>query len=119
MDIVAPAVAGFFAVTSAVLGWRLKRVSDEKDRKASIKKERLDELKNLYMDVVANFDGAFKQVAAQSEFTLSDGFSTTGARLHLLAPHSIIELYDEACSLFDSWSILHSKATPPRREVNA
>lgn len=115
--IIAAAIAGIFAIASAFMAWKLKHSSDERSRMLALEKERRDETKELYTNVFALFEKAIRQVRSHDEFTLADEFASANAKINLLAPESVSDLYMESCSLLESWSNLYVKASPRRTKM--
>lgn len=112
VNIISAIIAGFFAVTSAYFAWRLKKKSEEDTRGANLEIERRAEIKELYTGVFTLFEKAIKQILNSDEDTLSDEFSETNARIHLLAHNDVVSLYTETCEFLESWSKLQAKASP-------
>lgn len=110
-------IAGLFATVSAIIAWRLKSSSDEKQRIATLEKEHRDETKELYTRVFVLFEKAIRQELRLEEFTLGGDFSNTSAQIHLLATKQVGEQYSRVAALLERWSVLHRKATPQQMKV--
>ncbi len=115
--VIAVIITGIFTLISAVIAWRLKVFSMEKAREFSLKKEKYEELKEIYTMSFSLFENAIRQVMHLDEFTLAHEFSKINAKIHLLAPENITEQYSLACSVLESWSALYIKASPKRNKI--
>jgi len=115
--VIAAIIAGISAIISAVIAWRLNAYSTEKHREFSLKKEKYDELKDLYTRSYSLFENAIRQVQNFDEFTLAQECSEINAKIRLLAPENIAEQYELACSVLESWSSLYVKASPKRIKI--
>jgi len=114
---IAATIAGIFALVSPFITWKLKNASDERARLIALDKERRDEIKQLYSDIIGQFDQVIKQVFQGESFNLPREVSESTAKVHLLAPAKIAAQYFDVCSLLEAWSQLHYKATPPKMKV--
>ncbi len=117
-EYVAPAIAGVFAVATAILAWRLKNSSDEQARRTALEKERRDEVRQLYTTTFVLFEQAIRQVLQKEEFRLAREFSEINAKMHLLAPEKVTEQYFRTSRLLEEWSRLHAKASRPQWDLN-
>lgn len=114
---VGPAVAGFFALLSAYLAWRLKRAGDERERKVAIAVERRKELRELYAEIFVYLEQAIKHCVTQTPLDLTTGQSRANAKLRLLASEEINLAYDDVADKLHVWSILHAKASPRQMQI--
>jgi hypothetical protein len=96
---IAAIISGVFAIVSAFIAWMLKNSSDERARIMALKKEKRDEIKQLYTDTYTLFDNATRQVLNKEEFTLAQAFNENNARIHLLTPENIVTQYPGVASL--------------------
>jgi hypothetical protein len=102
---------------SPFITWKLKNASDERAIRTALRKERRDEIKRLYTDIVVLFEQTIKQVLNKEEFTLVREISEANAKIQLLAPEKIAAQYFDVVSLLEEWSQLHHKATPRQLRV--
>ena len=109
---IAAIVAGIFAIVSAFITWRLKTATDEKVHHSTEKKQKRDEITQLFSDTFTLFETAMRQVLKREEFSLEEAFSKNNAKIHLLAPENIVTKYSEVGALMESWSRLRAKASP-------
>jgi hypothetical protein len=114
---IAATIAGIFAIVSPFITWKLKNSSDERARLIALDKERRDEIKRLYSDIIVQFELVIKQVLQGESFNLAREISDSTAKVHLLAPAKIAAQYFDVCSSLEEWSQLHYKATPPKTKV--
>ena len=114
---IAATIAGIFAIISAFIAWRLKTSSDARGQMDAQNKERRDEMKQLFTDTFTLFEQAIRQVLNREEFSLEESFSENNAKIHLLAPESVVAKYSEVGLLLEGWSRLHFKASPRQMKV--
>lgn len=112
--IIAPIISGVFAIISAVIAWRLKIFVTENAREFNLKKEKYDELKELYTESFSLFENLIRLVMDFNKNTLTQECSKINAKIHLLAPKNIIEQYVQSSLLLESWSSLYAKASPKK-----
>ncbi|AVD81771.1 hypothetical protein C4Q28_06160 [Pseudomonas sp. SWI6] len=114
---IAAIIAGFFAVGSAFIAWKLKNSTDAARDENDRKNMRREERKALYTETFQLFEGAMREILSGDEFTLAEAFSKNNAKIHLLAPEDISNKYSEVACILESWSRLHAKASPRRMKV--
>ena len=112
ISIVTAVIAGIFAIISAFLAWRLKQKTDENTQKAITEKEKREEIKSLYIDILTVFENTVGEIGNNKEYTQAYVISEIGAKARLLAPEKVYELFAEAAFLVESWAQLHYRATP-------
>jgi len=117
IPLVSAAIAGFFAVVCAVLAWKLKNATDQKARLEALRKERRDELKNLFSAIYTFFEQAIGVALRNEQFVLSPEQSQINARVRLLAPEPIIAQYFKVAGLLERWSQLHYRAMPRQMQI--
>ena len=115
--VIAAIIAGISAMISAIIAWKLSALSTEKAREFSLKKEKYDELKDIYTKSFSLFENAIRQVLNFDEYTLAQEFSEINAKIRLLAPENIAEQYELTCSILESWSSLYVKTSPKRIKI--
>ena len=114
---VAAIIAGLFAILSPFVTWRLKDASDERARSISLRKERREELKQLFGDIFTMFEQAIGHARRSEQFVLSPEQSHINARVRLLAPEPIIAQYFKVAGLLERWSQLHYRAMPRQMQI--
>lgn len=115
--VVASIVAGIFLLTSAVLGWKLKTLSDGRAELQARTQARSNELKALYADVLQLFEVAIKEIRSGAKLTLSTEFSRVSTHVHLLAASEVVSQYQKAAIAFETWAELHVQTLPTRMDV--
>ncbi len=114
---IAAVIAGIFAITSPFITWKLKSSSDRERERVAHSKERYEEEKLLYTNTFQLLEEAIRQVLERDKYTLAKAFSENNAKIHLIAPESVIDQYSETTSLLESWSALHAMASPRKTKV--
>jgi len=114
---IAAVIAGIFAIISACISWKLKDGTDKKINKENRIKEKYEEEKLLYSNTFQLFENTIGEVVERKGFTEAKAFSENNANIQLLAPRKVIDQYEEAASLLESWSILYEKANPKQMKV--
>jgi hypothetical protein len=111
------AVTGLFALLAAYYAWRLKRASDDRERKTALAVERHKELSDLYAQVFTMLEQAMKHTFALEPFDLTSERSRVNARVRLLCSDAVNEAYDDVADKLQSWSALHIAASPRQMRV--
>ncbi|HBR4018200.1 TPA: hypothetical protein L9U06_005488 [Klebsiella pneumoniae] len=117
IPLISSAVTGLFAITTAVLAWKLNSIFNKSNVEKQQKKIQREELIELYSDIYATFEIAIRQIKNYEEFSLYEKFTRLNARIHLLAPDELCILYFDCCESLTKWSELFKKSSLPRTKI--
>ncbi|HCQ8140612.1 TPA: hypothetical protein OL910_005446, partial [Klebsiella pneumoniae] len=70
IPLISSAVTGLFAITTAVLAWKLNSIFNKSNVEKQQKKIQREELIELYSDIYATFEIAIRQIKNYEEFSL-------------------------------------------------
>ena len=112
LPILGAVLSGLFALVSAIIAWKLKIWTADRERAWSTKKEHRDALENLYVDAYTAIEEAMRAVHLGEKFDPTERGSAVNGRIHLLASEEVREKYFEVMGLLQKWSKLHFLAKP-------
>ncbi len=117
ITVIAAGAAGVFTLITAVLAWKLKSATEERDRKFAKSKERRAELKQLYTDISVVLELAIKAIRAHEKLTIEKEISEANARVRLLASDTVVDKYQKVANLLADWVGMFHLASPNRMKV--
>lgn len=117
IPVVSALVSGLFTFISGVFLWKMKKNFDESNRKATIIEKKMEEKKQLYLDVHKIMDRTIHEITTRQRVSTLDEFHSVSAKVSLIAPGHISILYIECCQLLDNWSVLYERSLPKQIEV--
>lgn len=117
ITIIGNATTGVFALLAAYFAWRLKRGTDDRDRKTALAVERRKDLQELFSEVFAHLEQAIQRGQRLESFDLTLDLSRVNAKIRLIASEEVNLAYDDAADKLHEWSLLHVKASPRQMKV--
>lgn len=117
IPVIANVTTGVFALVAAYFAWRLKRATDDRDRKTALAVERRRDLQELFAEVFAHLEQAIQRGQRLESFDLTLEISRANAKIRLLASEEVNLAYDGTVQKLHEWSVLHFKASPRQIKV--
>lgn len=107
-------ITGAAALIGIWVTYRFQKKASDRDRDIAWKKERRDELTNLYAKALSLIDEVTSRQYYGEAFDRASEVSETTAKLRLLAPADVVELYSTTMENLEAWRELHVKTLPEK-----
>lgn len=106
-----------FAVSAAIMAWRLKRRLDAANSQVALEKTRREERKRTYQEVLAYFDRAISSVSKGDYQTFSNLFDELSPKLHLHASEEVNSGFVEVCLLLENWTAMRDDVAKLEKQL--
>lgn len=94
-----------FAISAAVMAWRLKQRLDLANSKVALEKTRREERRKTYQEVIAQLDQAIATIS-KGDPELANLFDDLSPKLHLHASEEVNSNFIEVCLLLENWTAM-------------
>ncbi len=105
-----------FAVSAAIMAWRLKQRLDSANSKVALEKTRREERRKTYQEVISQLEHAIASVT-KGDPELNNLFEDLSPKLHLHASEEVNSNFIEVCLLLENWTAMKQDSEKTTQEL--
>ena len=106
-----------FAVSAAVMAWRLKQRLDVANSRVALEQNRRDERRKIYQEVIVMLESAIASVNRGHDYEFDRLFDDLSPQLHLNASEEVNSSFIEVCLLLENWTAMKEGVEKVHREL--
>lgn len=95
-----------FAISAAVMAWRLKKRLDQAEVEVQMAKFRWEERRKIYQEVIGLLDQAIAEVSRSRDYEFDTLFNELSPKLQLQASEQVNSTFSEVCLSLEAWFAL-------------
>lgn len=106
-----------FAVSAAVMAWRLKQRLDQATVEVQMAKFRWEERRKAYQEVITLLEDAITATSKNRDYQFDELFNQLSPKLHLQASEKVNSNFVEVCLLLENWAALKHDVERKQHEL--